>query len=248
MNTKDICFELKSLGLSDKAARVYVASLALGETSILELSKKSHVPRTSIYYTIEELKNRGMITEVDRGKKSHIMYVEPEIVIRELREKLINLDGFLPELEEIKFSGQRKPAVEFYFGPAGFKEVWFKLLTSGCHEFRITTDANHFGGYVKEKYIAEEIINEKKRLNIKSRQIIINSQLARSIVAKDEKENRKSKFLPPEYNLSFTEIIAPRFVAFISPRQENLMFTVDHMGFAESRASMFDALWDNLKA
>jgi sugar-specific transcriptional regulator TrmB len=246
MSNKELLAGLKSLGLSPKAAKVYLANLALGETTILELSKESGVARTSIYYTIEELKDRGMLTETQRGKKTYYMYIEPETVLKDARQKIVSLDEILPELEELKWAEKRKPRVEFYFGPAGFKEVWMKVLHSEGEPYCIITAADHFSGYVKEKYIIDEIITEKKRRFKKSKQIILDSKEARNIVIKDEKENRQSKLLPSEYPLAFTEIITKEFVVFISRRLENIIFTIDHKGFAETRQALFNALWDGL--
>jgi sugar-specific transcriptional regulator TrmB len=246
MSNKDLLIGLKALGLSDKAARVYLANLALGETTVLELAKMSSVPRTSIYYTLDELKSRGMITQTERGKKTYYMYVEPETVLKDARQRIVSLDEILPELEEIKWAEKRKPRVEFYFGPAGFKEVWMKVLRSEGELFSIITAADHFSGYVKEKYILDDIIAEKKKQSKKSRQIILDSKEARNIVIKDERENRQSKLLPTEYPLSFTEIVTKTFVAFISRRQDSIIFTIDHKGFAETRQSAFNALWDEL--
>jgi sugar-specific transcriptional regulator TrmB len=246
MGNKDLLSGLRALGLSTKAARVYMANLALGETTVLELSKASGVARTSIYYTLDELKEKGMIIETQRGKKTYYMYVEPESVLKEARQRIVSLDEILPELEEMKWAENRKPRIEFYFGPAGFKEVWMKVLKTEEDTFSIITAADHFSSYVKEKYILEDIIAEKKQRKKKSRQIIADSKDARNIVIKDDKENRTSKLLPPEYPLAFTEIITSEFVAFISRRNENIIFTIDQKAFAETRQSAFNALWDEL--
>lgn len=246
MIEKHLTKTLENLGLSNKAAKVYLANLMLGESTILELSKKSGVSRTSIYYTLLELKEKGMITEKERGNKNYYMYAEPDAVIKETREKMMAFGEILPDLQQIKMTEKRKPGIEFYFGPAGFKEVWFKIFDSGCSEFCIITAADHFDGYVKEKYIMEEIIAEKRKRNIKSRHIIVDSPKARSIVAKDETENRKSKILSREYSLFFTEIITPNFVVFIFPRLQNLIFTIDYSLFAKTRKNLFEILWAKL--
>jgi sugar-specific transcriptional regulator TrmB len=246
MNKSDLITAVKQMGLSDKAARVYLASLLLGETTVLELAKESGVSRTSIYYTLDELRDKGMIIEVERGKKIYIMYVEPECLVKEARQRALTIDEFLPALEEIKFNKKRKPRIEFYFGPAGFKEVWFKVFHSGLKEFRIITDASHFNGYVKPAYILDEIIAEKRKLGIKSRQIIVDSPDARKIIMKDEQENRKSKLISKDYPFAFTEIITNTFVVYISPRQDNVIFTIDQEGYADTKKHVFDALWETL--
>ena len=246
MSTKDIIGMLKSVGLSEKSSKLYIAALSLGEATILDLAKASGITRTTIYYVLSELIEKGLLTEVKRGKKTYYMYTEPEFFIKDMRKQIVVLDELEDALNELKFTEKRKPHVEFYFGPAGFKEVWFKIFSSGETPYRITTDGFAFLGFVKEKYIIEEIIAEKKRRKVKSKQLILDSKYARGIVVKDQEENRVSKLLPPEYKISFTEIITDSFVAFISTRNDNVIFTVDNIQFAETRKAMFDALWDSL--
>jgi sugar-specific transcriptional regulator TrmB len=237
---------LKGMGLSEKAAKVYIAALSKGEATILDLAKDSGVTRTTIYYVLNELIEKGLLSEVKRGKKTYYMYTEPELFIKEKRMQIMQLDELEESLKEIKYTEVRKPHIEFYFGPAGFKEVWFKVFHSGEKSYRIITDGKAFLGFVKEKYILEDIINEKKKLQIKSKQLILDSSYARSIIVKDQQENRESKLLPPEYPISFTEIITENFVATISTRNENVIFTIDNPEYAQTRKHLFDALWESL--
>ena len=68
---------LNSLGLSDAEGRVYLAALELGEASIQQLSRKSGVKRTSIYNFIDKLKERQVITETRKAKRSVYSAVHP---------------------------------------------------------------------------------------------------------------------------------------------------------------------------
>ena len=61
---------LNKLGLNQKEANVYMACLELGSGTIKELSEKSGVKRTSIYNFLEELKQKGLITQIQKGKKT----------------------------------------------------------------------------------------------------------------------------------------------------------------------------------
>ena len=46
---------LKNLGLSEKAAQVYLASLELGEAPVQKLAERAGLKRTTVYYVLEEL-------------------------------------------------------------------------------------------------------------------------------------------------------------------------------------------------
>jgi sugar-specific transcriptional regulator TrmB len=51
--TKDIKL-IQNMGFSDKAAKVYLAALELGESTVQTLAKKSGLKRTTIYYVLTE--------------------------------------------------------------------------------------------------------------------------------------------------------------------------------------------------
>ncbi len=238
---------IQNLGLSEKASRIYLASLELGEASVQQLAEKAGLKRTTIYYTLEELKNLGAIVETERNKKTYYIAEAPRNVLKRVKEKLWDFEQSLEEIESKKHSIFKKPRLYFLYGPSGFKQIWDMIFATPDKEFRIITEAGHFTDFVREKYILDEIIKTKKKLNIFSRQIIQDSPLAREIVAKDKKENRVSKIIPSHHKLPFTEVICHDFVAFISPRFDNTLFIVENESFAQTRRSVFEVTWENIK-
>lgn len=237
---------LKNIGLSDKAAKVYISALMLGDATVLSLSKHSGVKRTSIYYTLDELKGVGALVETKRQKKIYYLPAEPKELVKRMREKVFEAEDFIEELETLKHAIFKKPRVYFLYGPSGFKKIWDMVFASKEKKYCIITEGQNFLDFVKEKYIIDDIIKEKKKQNISSRQLIIDSPYARQIVSKDRDENRKSKILPKNYKLPFTEVISDEFVAFISPRLDNSLFVIENPHFAQTRRSLFEILWESL--
>jgi len=60
---------LKSIELSDKEIKVYVSALELGESTVIDISKKSRVNRTTIYPVIDSLQEKGLVSLAQKGKK-----------------------------------------------------------------------------------------------------------------------------------------------------------------------------------
>jgi len=100
--------------------------------------------------------------------------------------------------------------------------------------------------FVQKGYITKTIIDKKKSLGIKSRQIVASSDYAKKVVAKDAEENRESKLLPHQYPINFTTIIFGKSVAFISPNIQSMLLVIENEDFTESQLALFDALWDSL--
>ncbi len=234
---------LRGMGLSDKAARIYVASVELGEASVQELAEKSQVARTSIYHVIEELIQNNFIIEVKKTKKTLYIPVAPKDIYLQTREKLREFESLVPFFEERMQSIHTRSKVVFFHGVTGFKQVWDLVFSSRKKEYLIITQGKHFLEFVKEKYILEEIIQRKLKLGFRSRQLISDTQYSRQVSIKDKKEGRETRFLPSGTDLSFTEIICEEYVIFISNRIENMIFAVEHDGYAETRKELFEVIW-----
>lgn len=67
----EVIKHLMRLGLSDYEARAYVATVALGEGTVKEISEESGVPRSRTYDIMERLAKRGL---VEMGSTTPICY------------------------------------------------------------------------------------------------------------------------------------------------------------------------------
>lgn len=237
---------IQNLGFTTKQARIYLAALELGEASVQQLAQKSQLKRTTLYYILDELIESGALVETKTGRKTYYVPEQPVTLLKNVKEKISNFEESLEFLEDVAGRTRKKPRVYFLYGSAGFKEVWDMILNTKEKEYRIITGGENFLGYVKEKYIVDEIIAKKKRLGVSSRQLITASAYAKEIIAKDSRENRISKLLPPIYKLPFTEIITESLVAFISPRFSNMIFIVENDAFSKTRKSIFETLWHSI--
>ena len=69
--TPDRIAKLREFGLSEYAARVYLALLDLGETDARAISTLSKVPTSKIYQTLEQLHDRGLVTIIPETPKRY---------------------------------------------------------------------------------------------------------------------------------------------------------------------------------
>lgn len=237
---------VRQYGLSENEAKLYLAALELGEASVQDMAKKAAVKRTSIYYMLDELESKGVLTTTKRNKKIYYIAASPTDLLKSFRSRLVEFEKTAEILEQHRGKIFKKPRIYFLQGPSGFKQVWNLIFNSHPKEYRITTEGLNFLDFVKEKYVISDIIKLKKDLGVKSFQIIPDSAYARKIVAKDAVENRQSRLLPLHTKLPFTEIISSSLVAYISPRFNDNIFVVEDETFAEGRKVVFDLLWSRL--
>lgn len=122
--------ELIKLGLSEKEAKVYLASLELGPSPVQKISQKAKVNRATTYVIIEDLKALGLMSTYDEGKKTYFVAEQPERLLMHLKtqEEVIHqrielLKNRLPELKSIFNAVSDKPKVKYYEGIEGLKAV-----------------------------------------------------------------------------------------------------------------------------
>lgn len=120
--------QLIKLGFSEGEARVYMATLELGETSVAVISKKSKIERTTAYGFIESLKKRGYITVSKSGKKAVYSANNPKRLKIELQERGKIVEVLLPELLSITNELVAKPKVRFFDSREGIYDIYRETL------------------------------------------------------------------------------------------------------------------------
>ena len=120
--------ELIKLGFSEGEARVYVAALELGETSVARISEKSKIERTTVYGFLESLKKRGYLTVSMRGKKTVYSANNPKRLKNEQEEKSKLIESVLPELLSITNAIDNKPTVRYFDSKEGVFDVYRETL------------------------------------------------------------------------------------------------------------------------
>ncbi|QQS22967.1 hypothetical protein IPM19_00120 [bacterium] len=240
----DLVSKIELLGFSQRAAQMYLTTLKLGGGVMQDIAKHSKVPRTSLYYTLEELLSAGALVESRLGKRNYYQAVPPRQLIAISKDRLSEAEESLPDLE-LEAGRGKSSSVEILHGPQGFKVAWEGLLQAKDKEFRIITSGESFLDYVREKYVIKTIIGRKKMLKVKSYQLIPDTAYAREIVSKDNQENRQSRFLPASVQLPYTIVFSKEKVLMISSRSENVVTVWNSPKLSMTMRSMFEELWRN---
>jgi sugar-specific transcriptional regulator TrmB len=119
---------LKKTGLEDKKARIYLAALELGETTIIEIARKTSIKRTTVYENMDEMLNMGYIRVTTKGKRKHYFAIDPHELKALIRKKESLIDQILPDLISINNVSEVKPKVWFYHGKEGILEAYEDIL------------------------------------------------------------------------------------------------------------------------
>lgn len=143
---KDVSQILKSLGLVDSEVKTYLQALQHGPSTVMDLSKYTGLSRQASYLAIETLTKRGLMSSVERGKKSFYAAEAPGKLLayaerqrKELSERVDDLKKVLPELE--LQTGGEKPVVRVYEGKEGVRAILEDTRMSKPKELFEITDS-----------------------------------------------------------------------------------------------------------
>src|SRR3989344_2941369 len=126
--------QLGKIGLADKEAKVFLASLELGSSAVQEIAKRADINRATTYVIIEKMMKKGLMSSVEKGKKTYFQTEDPKRLLKLLEEQEEGLKRkeeefkkYLPELETLFNIAQEKPKA---FNERVKRGIKFKLLYS----------------------------------------------------------------------------------------------------------------------
>jgi sugar-specific transcriptional regulator TrmB len=192
--------ELQDIGLTEKEARVYLASLELGKTTADKIAKQAGIKRPTTYVQIKSLMEKGLMSTYEEGRKTCFAPESPELLKRlllkqkdALQTKERDLSELLPELIRQFESAGERPVVRFFPGKEGITAVREELLTTKEKKAYTIFSPAHLAKIYSDEYL-DEYSDRRRSLGIHSKGIYLHQEYF-SRAGLDELTERR--FLPP---------------------------------------------------
>jgi len=164
--------ELQKIGLSDKEAKVYLATLELAQASVQKIAQKSNVKRATTYVILESLIEKGLCSTIQQDKKTLYIANDPdtlegifEIQKKEIDEQKKNFTKVLPDLHLIFNRQEDKPTVKFFEGKQGMfncMEEFLSIYKDPSENVRMVYNAD-----LINKNVFPEELNKYKEIRLK---------------------------------------------------------------------------------
>lgn len=242
--------DLKRFGLSDKEAKVYLATLELGETTVQQISQKSGVNRATTYVILETLKEKQLTDEIQQGKKRYMIALPPDKLqeavtnrkeeIKQQRKKLIQM---MPELRKEMAGAAARPKVKMYEGREGLIAIHQDFLINGPEEIlRLVPETYYFDqiGSYKDTFRKESIAH-------KMRFRIISTTKNTATIGKIEKEDdglvQTLSLSAKDYPLEGGIDIFGNRTVFYSLEEQAIGVVVEDQQIADTYRSLFELAW-----
>ena len=128
---------LTAVGLKEKEAIVYLASLEIGTNPASTIAKRAEINRCTVYAILDSLTRKGFITQFDKGDIRYYSPIEPKRILNYLEHKKLEIEEQIEDIyyaltkfDKIKNPYVSKPKVTFYEGENGIINVYEDILSS----------------------------------------------------------------------------------------------------------------------
>ena len=241
--------ELQLLGLSEKEGKVYLACLELGSDTVQNIAQKASINRPTAYLQIESLKNKGLLSELTKGKKTYYAAEAPERLTtllntfeEDLRLRRVELARILPNLTELFVNAGERPRVRFFEGIEGVEAV---------SEDFLKTKSKTIQGILNLDKVAA-ILGKRAKLYSRRRiakgihsQSIYTSQAGPSANASDPAELREAKFIAfDKFPVSTDITIYDNKVALITYELKPTAVIIENQQIADMMRALFFLIWN----
>lgn len=244
--------DLEKLGLSSKEAKVYLATLELGQAAVQQIAKKAKLRRPTTYVILDSLLKMGLVTTVEEGKKTFYAAEAPEqldIILKKqensIEEKRVQLKGVIPDLRAIFNVSSEKPRVKFYEGKEGIIAMQEEFLRNADPKIEVvgfTPIDELFKVFPDwEETYTKRRINQ----NIKSR-VIYTSKKGPKADSTNKMEKRRTRFVPYE-KYPFTgglTVYGNEKVALVSYAGQLMGVVIESKELAKTFRTLFELSWE----
>lgn len=250
--------ELRSIGLSEKAAVVYAAVLELGIAFPSKVAEITKLNRTTVYHILTDLAVKGLVTEIEQ-KKKHCYQAEPpkrlinftKMQVRLAEESAERAKKILPDIEGLYTLLPNKPRVRFFEGVNGIITVYEDHISQKePYEMLGMSNVEALIPSLPKEFVAQ-YVREKEKRRIKTRAIFPDSQFSAAYdkhVYKriDKKFQPKMKFIPEEkfpYNCDIT-LYGQDKVSIINFQKDVLIgVIIEEKTIADMMRMIFELAW-----
>lgn len=126
---------LKSAGLEEKEAQIYLATLNLGVSSVQKIAEKANIKRPTAYLYIQELLKKGLLQKVPLGKKEYYTAADPELLEKRFIHNFAAFQSAMPELKNLYKGFEGKLKIRVLEGEKAMEEVYNSICKANKISF-----------------------------------------------------------------------------------------------------------------
>jgi len=233
--------QLQDAGLNETEAKIYLATLELGQTSVSRIARKSGIKRTTVYLSLENLISKGLMSTIKKDGKAHYFAEDPRNLERIMRERSRRVSKMIPELLAFTNLIDKKPEIRYFEGEDGIKEVLMHGLNHAKQELCLMYSESYIADF-DEKYFSQYYVPERIKKKILARTLVPDNEQMRAFGTSNEL--RQIKFLPPNlFKIKIEIMLYGSDKVSIISFKEKFALIIESPAIHDSFKSIFETLW-----
>lgn len=234
---------LETYGLTEKQAKIYLACLELGSSSVPKIAQKSGISRSTCYEILDILGRHGFVSKFQRKKIINYSAESPRLLIKLAQSKASILEEALPQFDAIYGEARVRPTVRFYEGKEGMKLILEEILEK-AKELLAFSSADDLFKTLETEY--PEFVKRRIKLKIPAKVVLRQSPKALERARLGPRELREVRFIinPSEYH--GTQFIWGRKVAMFAYTPDIVALVIESEALSVMQKTMFEIIWNSL--
>ncbi len=246
---------LVDFGLNDKEISIYLSLLQAGPSTIMDLSRKTSIKRSTTHNNVEELIKKGLVSQTNYGERRMVIAEDPEklkFLLEQRKWDVQKLEKVMPELVNTIYEmvpqarDNAKVDVKYYGGATGVKMVYTEALK-----------AKELKSYVNLAKVIEKLPDNtelfvealRKNKSLKIFEILDNSAVSQEYTPEFSKfKNYQYKYTTKSLELSAVDILMyDNKVAVINVDGGLSAVVIEDSAYYNNSIAIFNFVWAILK-
>lgn len=237
---------LENLGLSDNEARVYLASLSLGSTTIMKIAQTAEIKRTTVYSVIDSLKQMGLMKIEVKGFKQLYLAESPDRLDSIISSHREALKGSLPEFMAIYNLKGGESFIKYYEGIEACKTVYENIIKEAKHGDFLLVVSDQETWYNQDPEYFRSFLERRSKVGLVVRKLLQNSPTIQKLGWGTPKFNEQIKLLPESTKLTTNMFITPRKVVIHQIIPPILAIEIETPSVVQTNKEMFEIMWRSI--
>lgn len=240
---------LEKIGLDDREVEVYLALLPLTSARASDIAKASKQSRSHTYLILRSLRDKGLVSEVEKGKVIEFVAEPPNRLMaylqdreEEMRRLQVMTERVLPQLETLSTTLDGQPRVTFLTGLEGMKRVYRDAMVEEFHGiFNPESMYNVFGDNVFLNIFGKEAHFRGKDL------LIDNASSKRYISEIPKHEEYQIRLLPKSVGFTSDTLIYGDTICLFAYDDERTIVRIENKNLANTFRAWHGVMWEVAK-
>lgn len=239
----DLFTILEQIGLNEKEAKVYLATLELGSSTVLPISKKSGIKRTYCYDILFDLQQKGLVSYMEKNGRRRYSAEDPAKLEENLNHRLARVKALMPDLKAIYNNSSQKPRVRYYEGRLGIISIYDEILKLKPKSLDAIASPASILKYLDEYF--DQYISKISSTGIISRELVPENESNANYLQKMTGKNQSTRVLPPGFLFQTDMMIYDDTVVIISYENNIHAVVITSKGIADMQKQLFLMLWNS---